>query len=109
MANAIKYLINQFDLQTGLFGKVTAGISDADSLKPMNQNTAHIAWLTGHSVSLRYWLANESGIKAGEPFPDLFRGGKGIDKAAEYPSMSAHEGLESGFPGHKNRLECHQR
>jgi uncharacterized damage-inducible protein DinB len=88
MANTIKYLINQFDLQSRLFKNATAGISDADSGKPMNPNTNHIAWLTGHTVSTRYSLANALGSQVQEPFPNLFRNEKGMDKSAKYPSMN---------------------
>lgn len=87
MAEAIKYLINQFDLQSKLFRNVTAEISDDRSIEPINRNTTHIAWLTGHTVSTRYDLAKVLGIRVQEPFPDLFRNGKGVDKAAYYPSM----------------------
>jgi hypothetical protein len=87
LANTIKHLINLFNLQSGLFTNVTAEISDEDSTKTLNQNTNHIAWLTGHSVSTRYMLANMLGIQVEEPFPDLFRNGKGMDRSAEYPSM----------------------
>jgi hypothetical protein len=83
----MKYLINQFDLQSRLFHNVTDGIPEEYSSKPMNRNTNHVAWLTGHTVSTRYMLANALGIKAQEPFPDLFRDGKGMDRSAEYPSM----------------------
>lgn len=87
MGNSIKYLIAQFDLQSRLFHNVTAEISDEDSTKRINENTNHIAWLTGHTVSTRYDLANIMGIQVQEPFPDFFRNGKGMDGSAEYPSM----------------------
>jgi hypothetical protein len=89
MANTIRYVINQFNLQSRLFANVTAGISDTDSANPMNGNTNHIAWLAGHSVSTRYSLANALGVHAEEPFPDLFRNEKGMDRSAKYPSMRA--------------------
>jgi hypothetical protein len=87
MSNSIKHLINQFNLQTKLFNNVTVSISDVDSQKQMNANTNHIAWLTGHTVSTRYMLANALGLKTQEPFPALFENGKGIDKTAKYPSI----------------------
>jgi hypothetical protein len=87
MAGTLKYLINQFDLQSRLFRNVTAGISDADSVKTLNRNTNHIAWLTGHSVSTRYQLADALGLQVREPFPSLFENSKGMDKSAQYPAM----------------------
>ena len=87
MSNSIKHLINQFNLQTRLFNNVLAGISDADSMKQMNANTNHVAWLTGHTVSTRFMIANALGLKVKEPFPSLFENGKGMDKGAKYPSM----------------------
>ncbi len=87
MSNTIKHLINQFNLQTRLYNNVTAEISDSIASKPMNENTNHIAWLTGHIVSTRYMLATVLGIQDKEPFSTLFKNGKGIDRSANYPSM----------------------
>lgn len=89
MSNSIKHLIDQFNLQTRLFQNVTAGVTDAISTTQMSPNTNHIAWLTGHTVSTRYMLGNALGLGLSEPFPALFENGKGMDKAAQYPSMSA--------------------
>lgn len=87
MPDRKKYLINQFDLQSRLFHNVTAGIPEAYAGMPMNRHTNHVAWLAGHTVSTRYMLANTLGIQAQEPFPELFRDGKGMDRSAEYPPM----------------------
>ncbi|MFN0276658.1 MAG: DinB family protein [Chitinophagales bacterium] len=87
MSNSIKHLINQFNLQTRLFNNVTSNITDADAGKSMNENTNHIAWITGHIVSTRYMLANALGQNVQEPFPTFFENGKGMDKTATYPSM----------------------
>ncbi len=87
MSNSIKNLIDQFNLHTRLFNNVTVAIKDGDAAKPMNENTNHIAWLTGHTVSTRFMLAGALGLKESEPFPEQFENGKGIDKNAKYPSM----------------------
>jgi hypothetical protein len=87
MSSSIKHLINQFNLQTRLFNNVTVSIKNGDAGKPMNENTNHIAWLTGHIVSTRFMLAGALGLKENEPFPELFQNGKGIDRAAKYPPM----------------------
>lgn len=87
MSNSIKHLIRQFDLQTRLFKNVTVGISDADSVRQMNANTNHAAWLTGHTVSTRFMLAKALGLNVQEPFPALYENGKGMEKGAKYPSM----------------------
>ncbi|MDH3267884.1 MAG: DinB family protein [Ignavibacteria bacterium] len=88
MSNSIKQLINQFNLHTRLFNNVTVAIKDGDAAKPMNENTNHIAWLTGHTVSTRFTLAGALGLKESEPFAELFQNGKGIDKTANYPAMN---------------------
>jgi hypothetical protein len=85
MSNTIKHLINQFNLQTRLFSNVTAGVTDARAGKSMNENTNHAAWLTGHTVSTRYMLAGALGLTIEEPFPALFKNGKGI--LTEQPSI----------------------
>ena len=56
MPNSIKHLINQFNLHTILLNNVTVANKDGDDSKPMNENTNHIAWLTGHTVSTRFML-----------------------------------------------------
>lgn len=88
MANSIHHLVNQFDLQTRLFNNVTDGVSDAQSHQAMSDNTNHLAWLVGHTVSTRYMLANGLGIQDQEPYPDLFSDRRGIDRAATYPGMA---------------------
>jgi hypothetical protein len=80
-------LIGQFRLQERLFNNVTAEISDTHSLQRMNQNTNHMAWLIGHVVSTRYMILNVIGGNAGEPFPDLFAQGKGLQENAAYPTV----------------------
>lgn len=89
MTSSIKYLIIQFNLQTRLFNNVTVGVTDSDAQTQMNGNTNHAAWLTGHIVSTRFMLANVLGLNVKEPFPAFFENGKGLDKTAKYPSMSA--------------------
>lgn len=84
----IQYLAGQFNLQTRLFSNVTAGVPDANSVKTLNENTNHIAWLTGHIVSTRFMMAAVLGITAQEPFPALFANSKGRDAAAVYPPMN---------------------
>lgn len=87
MSNSIKHLVSQFNLQTRLFNNVTVGVNDDHSHVQMNNNTNHIAWLTGHTVSTRYMLANVLGLRVQEPFPTYFENGRGIDKNVKYPSM----------------------
>jgi DinB superfamily len=87
MSNSIKHLINQFNLQTRLFNNATVDITDANAGKSINENTNHIAWLTGHTVSTRFMLAGILGLNVQEPFPALFQNGKGVDKTEKYPSM----------------------
>lgn len=83
----MKAIITQFDLQTRLFKNVTTEVNDSDAQTQMNGNTNHMAWLTGHTVSARYTLANVLGITDQEPYPHLFAQGKGIDSDTTYPSM----------------------
>jgi hypothetical protein len=80
-------LIGQYRLQEKLFSNVTADINDDDSHKKINQNTNHLSWLVGHTVSTRYMLLNVLGVNASEPFPDLFAQGKGLQENAKYPSI----------------------
>ncbi len=87
MSNSIKHLINQFNLQTRLFKNVTQEVTEANANKAMNENTNHMAWLVGHTVSTRFMLAGALGLKVQEPFASFFENGKGIDRTAKYPSM----------------------
>jgi hypothetical protein len=80
-------LIGQYRLQEKLFANVTNDIKDEHSHKRMNENTNHLAWLVGHTVSTRFMLANLLGANESEPFPDLFAQGKGLQENAKYPSL----------------------
>lgn len=87
MSERIKSIISQFELQTSLMKNVTVGINDSDAQSRLNENTNHIAWLTGHIVSIRFMIAGALGSPTQEPFPELFENGKGLDNTAQYPSM----------------------
>ncbi|MBK6481721.1 MAG: DinB family protein [Chitinophagaceae bacterium] len=80
-------LIAQLELQTILFHNAVIGISDHDAKRQISTNTNHVAWLTGHLVSSRYFLANVLGLRVQEPFPELFAERKGIQKHADYPDQ----------------------
>jgi hypothetical protein len=88
MTTPIHYLASQFDLQTRLFQNVTAQVNDGLATTRLNPNTNHLAWLVGHTVSTRFMLANVLGLGMQEPFPALFENGKGLDAAAQYPSLA---------------------
>ncbi len=83
----INPLIAQLDLQTALFHNAVEGISDYDAKRQITTNTNHVAWLTGHLVSSRFFLANVLGLRVQEPFPELFAERKGIQRHAEYPGQ----------------------
>ncbi|MEO6167025.1 MAG: DinB family protein [Chitinophagales bacterium] len=85
--STIDAILNQLELQTRLFRNSVDGISDHDALRQMNTNTNHVAWLTGHIVSSRYFLASALGLHVHEPFPELFAERKGLQVEAEYPSQ----------------------
>lgn len=87
--NTIQHLLDLFDLQTRLFNNVVQGISDTLSISRISEHNNHVAWLTGHTVSTRYMLANALGMQLNEPFPDLFANGKGLQQDVTYPSMDA--------------------
>lgn len=85
--STIVAVIKQLEFQTKLYGNATIGISDNDAIRQMNTNTNHVAWLCGHLVSTRYFLANVLGLNVQEPFPELFADRKGLQKDATYPSQ----------------------
>lgn len=89
MPNSKSALVAQLTLQSRLLKNVTADVSDSESLRQISPETNHIAWLTGHVYSTRCMLAGVLGSPVSEPFPALFENGKGVDTAANYPSMEA--------------------
>lgn len=86
-SSSLSALVSQLQLQTRLFHNALSGISDKDAIRQINTNTNHVTWLTGHLVSSRFFLANVLGIRAQEPFPELFAERKGILPHAEYPGQ----------------------
>ena len=87
MADSIKYLVAQFNLQTKLFNNVTIGVEGKHAQYQMNDSSNHIAWLVGHLVSTRFMLAKVLGLPSEEPFPEFFGNGKGIDTNIIYPTI----------------------
>lgn len=76
-----------FELHTRMFLNVLEGINENDAQQPLSESTNHIAWLTGHIASSRQAVTNLLGGSNGEPFPELFANGKGIE-AVTYPSLT---------------------
>ena len=66
MSTSLKYVIDQFNLQTKLFNNSTITISDTNSQSKLSETTNHAAWLTGHTVSSRFMLANILGLQVQE-------------------------------------------
>ena len=83
----MQQIISQLELQTKLFKNATKGFNENNAGK-LNGEANHAKWLTGHTVSSRYALANVLGLNQSEPFPELFSNRKGRDDNAHYPSMN---------------------
>jgi hypothetical protein len=86
--NSMQPVISQLELQTLLFKNATKEFED-DLAGTINGEANHVKWLTGHTVSTRYMMANLIGLKQAEPFPELFAEGKGRQDNVQYPSMTA--------------------
>lgn len=85
-ATGIATLVEMLNLQTRLFKNVVEGITEDHAQTRLNDDTNHIAWLTGHTVSSRYAMAHLAGLNEQEPYPDLFGKGKGIEDGT-YPTL----------------------
>jgi DinB superfamily len=83
--NSIASVISIYNVQTSLFKNLTDSIN-GDIQQQLNEETNHGAWLIGHIVSGRYMVAASLGLSVEEPYPDLFKGGKGRQDV-EYPSL----------------------
>ena len=82
----VEFLYKQLKLHNSLFANV---LKDADDIsKVRSGDSNHAAWLAGHLVSARYFIANLIGLEDKEPHADLFGNGKAIDESLAYPSLS---------------------
>jgi uncharacterized damage-inducible protein DinB len=87
MNNKLEAVISQFEIHNILFGNVLEG-TEENNAHSLNEFTNHISWIAGHLVSSRYMIANLLGLQLEEPYVGLFEHGKGIDRKAEYPTIS---------------------
>jgi hypothetical protein len=85
--NSMQIIIAQLELQTKLFKNSTSGYDESNAGKTSGEAN-HVKWLTGHTVSTRYMMANLLGLNQQEPFPELFANGKGRQADAQYPAMN---------------------
>src|SRR5687767_4669959 len=80
-------VIEAFKMQTRLFLNVTGDIAEEHAKAHFGGSPSHISWISGHLLSTRYMLGTILGLTDGEPYPELFEGGKGIQDHIIYRSM----------------------
>src|SRR5690606_13053415 len=63
------------------------GISEEAALQRIDNKTNHVIWMTGNLVNCRYWMADLLGMKENDPYEELFKDARALDKNLDYPSL----------------------
>ncbi|NDC40177.1 MAG: DinB family protein [Chitinophagia bacterium] len=88
-------VLRQFELHTGLFNNVLAGINDEESVQRVGDHVNHLRWIAGHITNIRFNMARNMGAEI-EPFPHaaLFSmpdapppGNRPLDETITYPPL----------------------
>ena len=87
MANGLSYIASQYELHNKLFKNVVEDLEKEKADRPTDA-TNHSAWIAGHIVSARFFVANMLGVPDQEPYSELFGQGKAIEDGVSYPSLS---------------------
>jgi hypothetical protein len=81
-------IFDLYDLHTGFFTKVIAGISDEDAHNRLGTKANHVAWLAGSIVESRYAGARNFGLDEKQTSDELFKNHQGIKDDAAYPPLA---------------------
>lgn len=90
----LEIIIPAYRMHSQSFKNALDGISEADSMKRIDNNTNHVVWMTGNLVNCRYWIGNLLGIEEKDPNEALFKEGRALDENLDYPSL---EQLKKNF------------
>lgn len=84
----LNIVIPAFRWHSQSFLMLVEGISEEDALRRINGVTNHLIWMVGNFLNFRYLMGNVLGLKAEDPFNDLFFQGKTLDDSIKYPTLS---------------------
>ncbi|MBU8882441.1 hypothetical protein CBW16_10650 [Flavobacteriaceae bacterium JJC] len=90
----LEIVIPAYRMHSQSFKNALDGISEADALKRIDNNTNHVIWMAGNIVNCRYWIGGLLGIEDKDPHEELFKEGKALDQNLNYPSL---ETLKKNF------------
>ena len=84
-------LIQLYDLHSGFFRNVLAGVSDEDAHNRLGTGANHFAWIAGSLVAMRFDLAKVMGKEPVQTAGELFRDMQGgIKDGATYPQLTEY-------------------
>lgn len=75
MNDKIKSVVNTYEFNNSMFAKLTKDITDEQATKVLEGCTNSFAWIVGHVVGSRHFVASLAGSKAEFPHTE-YRGGK---------------------------------
>ncbi|MFN0177683.1 MAG: DinB family protein [Gemmatimonadales bacterium] len=100
-------LIDLFNLDTRLFGNCLADLSDAQAGLRPNEHTNSVAFIAGHLVETRAWMARYVGLDCPSPFGGVLEHATSIDQIPVLPSLEAiRAGWDEVSPRVAERLEA---
>lgn len=82
-------LIDLFALNTTLFRNCLVDLSDAQAVLRPNQHTNSVAFIAGHLVETRAWMARYVGLDCPPPFGGVLEHATSIDQIPALPSLEA--------------------
>lgn len=89
MPDSAAALVDLFALDTKLFRNCLVDLSDAQAVLRPNQHTNSVAFIAGHLVETRAWMARYVGLDCSSPFGGVLEHATSIDQIPVLPSLEA--------------------
>jgi uncharacterized damage-inducible protein DinB len=101
MPDSAAALTDLFALNTTLFRNCLVDLSDAQALLRPNQHTNSVAFIAGHLVETRAWMARYVGLDCPPPFGGVLEHATSIDQVPVLPALGA---IRAGWDGVSARV-----
>ncbi|HVP39355.1 MAG TPA: DinB family protein [Candidatus Saccharimonadales bacterium] len=87
MHPSILHAVQIQNLQSRLFLRALEGVTDAEARRPTSEHTNPLAWIAGHLVTTRCYLARVVGLPREIPWGGMFARGAALEPTQAAPSL----------------------
>ena len=78
-----------FELNSRLFRNCLVGLSEAEGQVRPNQHTNNVAFIAGHLVESRAWMARQLGVECPAPFGGVLEHARSLAEVTALPTLAS--------------------